>query len=80
MTGAAKGRKGPEPGTVRRYDAADRALFPELEQTMREKNLTRTAAALHLAHGKVAGPATLETKGKRLATLHKRERSDFTGR
>jgi hypothetical protein len=49
MTGAAKGRKGPEPGIVRRYDAADRALFPELEQTMREQKLTRTAAALHLA-------------------------------
>jgi len=36
MTGVAGRKKGPEPGTLRRYEAADRALFSELETMIRE--------------------------------------------
>jgi hypothetical protein len=80
-TRAAKGRKGPEPKTLRRFDDGDRALFKELEQTMHGKKMSRTAAAQHLAQlDKVAGSGTPESRAKRLAALYKRERGNFTGR
>ncbi len=77
---ARKGRFGPEPGTLRRYDAADRKLFPELERIMVEKQKSRSTAALELAEAsRVKGHGTAQSRAKRLAALHKRERSG-TGR
>jgi len=68
-------RFGPEPGTLRRYEAADRALFPEVERIMAEKQMSRTAAALDLALAdRVAGVGTPHSRAKRLAALHKRDR------
>jgi len=69
-------RPGPKPGTVRRYDEADRALFPEIDRIMKEDRLTAHAAALKLAHnGQVAGQgSTPESRAKRLATEYLRER------
>jgi hypothetical protein len=70
-------RPGPTPGTVRHYDAADIALFPELERLMREGH-SLSAAALKLADdGKIAGPRTTTpaSKAKRLAKLHKLHQS-----
>src|SRR5262245_155041 len=71
----AKGPFGPEPGKLRRYEAADRALFPELERIMDEQQKSRWAAALDLAQaGKIKGFGTDESRAKRLAALYKRER------
>jgi hypothetical protein len=67
-------RFGPKPGTLRRYEAADRALFPELERIMAEKQMSRSAAALELAEaGRVKGRGGPQSRAKRLAALHKRE-------
>jgi hypothetical protein len=72
---ARKGRFGPEPGTLRRYDAADRKLFPELERIMAEEKKSRSAAALALALAdRIDGAGAPESRAKRLAALHKRER------
>jgi hypothetical protein len=66
---------GPKPGTVRRYDASDSKLLPELERLM-DDGLSRTAATLMLAEaGKIAGPSTTASKAKRLARLHKLHQS-----
>jgi hypothetical protein len=74
-------RPGPEPGTLRRYEAADRALFPELERIMVEKQKSRSAAALELAEAdRVKGHGTAQSCAKRLAALHKRERSGTGGK
>jgi hypothetical protein len=71
----AKGPFGPEPGKLRRYEAADRALFPELERIMDEQQKSRWAASLDLAQaGKIKGFGTYESLAKRLAALYKRER------
>ena len=68
-------RFGPKPGTLRRYEAADRALYPELERIMAEKQMSRTAAALDLALAdRVAGVGTPHSRATRLAALHKRDR------
>ncbi len=72
---AAQKRRGPEPGTLRRYEAADRELFTELEQIMADQQKSRSAAALDLAQaGRIAGVGSPESRAKRLAALHKRER------
>jgi hypothetical protein len=72
---APKGPFGPERGKLRRYEAADRELFPELEQIMAKKQKSRSAAALDLAQtGRIAGVGTPESRAKRLAALYKRER------
>jgi hypothetical protein len=66
-----KRRYGPESGTLRRYEDADRALFPELERIMVEEQKSRSAAALELAQaGEVKGFGTAQSRGKRLAKLH----------
>jgi hypothetical protein len=71
-----KGRRGPEAGTIRRYDEADRALFPEIDKKM-ALGMSRYAAALCLARdGKVKGAGVEESRAKRLASLHKRERAE----
>ena len=72
---ARKGRFGPEPGTLRRYDAADRKLFPELERIMAEEKKSRTAAALALAD-RIDGVGTPESRARRLAALHKRSAAE----
>ena len=76
VSGARRQRRfGPEPGTLRRYEDADRALFSDLERIMVEKQKSPSAAALELAQaGQVKGFGTPESRAKRLAALHKRER------
>jgi hypothetical protein len=63
-------RKGPAPGTVDRYGAADRALYSELKRLMREGR-SATAAARQLADdGKVAGVGSPESRTRRLANRY----------
>lgn len=63
-------RPGPEPGKLRRYDAADRALFPELERLMKDEGLSKTAAAKKLANeGRITGTSTADSKARRLLKL-----------
>jgi hypothetical protein len=70
-----KRRYGPEPGTLRRYAADDRRLFPELKRIMNEERKSLSAAALDLAQaGRIAGIGTPQSRAKRLAALYKRER------
>jgi hypothetical protein len=70
-----KRRPGPDPGELRRYEAADRALFPELEQIMNTQHKSRSAAARVLAEaGKIAGNGTQESVARRLAALYSSER------
>jgi transposase-like protein len=62
-----RGRRGPVPGKIARYQQADEALFPELRRLLNEEHKTLTAATQELAwQGKVGGPATPESKAKRL--------------
>jgi hypothetical protein len=68
-------RKGPAPGTVDRFGASDRKLYPELEQ-LKEKLGSITAAARQLAkEGKVAhaGNTTTESLARRLAGRYFRD-------
>ena len=70
-----KRRFGPKPGTVRRYAAADRRLFPELKRIMNKEQKSLTAAALDLAQAeRIAGVSTPQSRAKRLAGLYRRER------
>jgi hypothetical protein len=67
-----KGRYGPEPGTLRRYAADDRRLFPELKSIMNKERKSLSAAALDLAQaGRIAGIGTPQSRAKRLAALYK---------
>jgi hypothetical protein len=51
-----RGRRGPVPGTVKRYAAANRVLFDEITRLIRDGARSATAAAQQLANdGKVAG-------------------------
>jgi hypothetical protein len=64
-------RKGPAPGTVDRYGASDRALYPKLKRLMRKQSMSATAAARQLADdGKVAGVGSPESRARRLATRY----------
>ncbi len=66
-------RRGPQPGTLRRYEAADRALFPKLEQIMADKMESAWRAACTLAeNGEVAGmgSSSWESRAKRLLKLY----------
>ena len=70
-----KRRYGPEPGTLNRYNDADRSLFPELERIMTEKQKSRSAAAFELSEaGQVKGSGTPKSRATRLAALYKRDR------
>jgi hypothetical protein len=72
--GRSRRPRGPERGTVDRYGDADRELFPELTRLTREERMSVSAAAKELARaGKVSGPATAESKVKRLAERYRRE-------
>jgi hypothetical protein len=69
--------KGPAPGTVDRYSASDRKLYPELEQLV-EKCGSITAAAHELARQrKVAGTGTEASRARRLATRYLRDHSQL---
>ncbi len=71
-----KRRPGPAPG-VARYGDSDRALFPELEQLMKDKHLLALQAANELAEqGKVAGHGQQESRARRLANLYRKEKSN----
>jgi hypothetical protein len=66
-----KSRRGPAPGTVRRYDKSDRSLFPDIERLRRDENISTHAAALRLAEaGEVAGNGAPPSRAKRLAGLY----------
>ena len=65
---------GPIPGTIKRYEAADRALIPQVREIMKRDNLSPTAAATVLADaGKIKGNGTPATRARRLAALYLRE-------
>jgi hypothetical protein len=72
-----RSRKGPVPGTVKRYGDAYIALFPELEDLMKGSKLSRTAATERLAEqGKIPGTGTSISRAKALARYYKKERLD----
>jgi hypothetical protein len=75
-----RNRRGPIPGTVRRYEASDRELFPEIERLMQGQHISATEAARRLAQGDiqgrtVAGAGTVDSRARRLACLYLAERS-----
>jgi hypothetical protein len=63
-------KRGPAPGSVDRYGASDRARFPEIEALVKAGK-TLTAATKELA-STLEGPATEESKAKRLRDLYKK--------
>ena len=66
-------RRGPKPGTVSRYAAADQALFPEIKRLLYDGKATSPHdAALQLVEaGKVAGANTADdSKKRRLAKAY----------
>jgi hypothetical protein len=68
-------KRGPEPQKLRRYEAADRELFPVIRRLMQADQLSAFAAALRLASGEiprktVAGYGSVDSRAKRLATLY----------
>jgi hypothetical protein len=70
--------RGPQPNALRRYEAADHKLFPEIRRLKKADQLSVSAAALKLARGAVegktvAGSGTAESRAKRLTTLFLRE-------
>jgi hypothetical protein len=76
-------RRGPKPGTVNRYGASDRALFPEVERIMQEDRVTAFAAALKLAEGSIGGKrvegfGTPKSRAKRLAGSYLKKREPET--
>lgn len=72
---AATRRRGPKPGTVDRYGDSDRALYPELEQLIRDEHLSRTAAAMKLAAAdRIGGAGSEENRARRLARRFAGER------
>jgi hypothetical protein len=73
--GKPRRRRGPEPGTVDRYGAADRELYADLKQLMDERQWSATRAARELAnaHGKVEGVGASESRARRLANRYLRD-------
>jgi hypothetical protein len=68
-------KRGPVPGELDRYGAADRALFNDLERIMQQSMVSVTEAAKHLAESKkVAGIGSDLSRAKRLAQRYRRER------
>jgi hypothetical protein len=68
-------RRGPKPGTVKRYASADRAQFDAIERLMRDEQLSLTAATQKLAESRrVAGTGIPTSRAQRLAKLYKAER------
>jgi hypothetical protein len=61
--------RGPEPKTLRRYEADDRKLLPVIRRLMHADRLSASAAALKLARGEiprrtVAGHGSAESRAK----------------
>jgi hypothetical protein len=76
-------RRGPVAGTVRRYEATDRELFPEIDRMMRDQHISSSEAALRLATGKVEdekveGTGSAESHAKRLGSLYRAARRNPT--
>jgi hypothetical protein len=67
-----KPRRGPKPGTVRRYANVDRKFFPELIELMNKEHMTLTAATQHVAP-RLEGGGTDKSKAARLAKLFRDE-------
>ena len=68
-------RRGPEPGTLKRYRESDRELFPEIERIMRVDKVSATAAAKNLAdEGRVEGTGTLASRARRLVAAYHAQR------
>jgi hypothetical protein len=68
-----KRRRGPEPGTLRRYEEADSKLIPELKQIMVAQHKSSSAAALVLAEAnKIAGTGSPGSRAKRLAAHYRK--------
>src|SRR5262249_7020316 len=69
-------RRGPEPGALRRYEASDMKLIPELEQIMAALNISKSAAALRLAEaGKIEGAGTPKSRAKRLVAVYSEQKT-----
>jgi hypothetical protein len=58
--------RGPQPGTVSRYDKDDRALFPAMDELIPQAGSARAAALLLARDGKITGTGTEESLAKRL--------------
>jgi hypothetical protein len=75
----ARGKKGPKPGELRRYEAEDRALFPQIEKIIKEENKSPSAAAKALAEaGKIKGTGSPDSRAKRVVSLYNLERTKRT--
>jgi hypothetical protein len=69
-----RGKKGPTPGELRRYEADDLALIPEIEKIMKEENKSVTAAVRTLAEAnKIKGIGSLGSRVKRVVALFRRD-------
>jgi hypothetical protein len=74
-------RRGPAPGTLRRYEASYRVLFPDIDLLMKTEHISSSAAALKLANGEVPGKVvegrgSAESRAKQLGTLYRKERGN----
>jgi hypothetical protein len=68
-------RRGPAAGALARFAAADRALFGDIERTVRERNISLTEAVRDLDYkGKVKGRGTAESRIRRVTRFYKKER------
>ncbi len=76
-----KQRKGPKPGSLARYAAGDRALFPLIEQIMRAETKSITEAVRQLDdEGRVQGRGASQSRVTRVVKLFKKEREPFSMR
>lgn len=67
-------RRGPERGTIGRYNEDDRALFPEMKRIMQRELKSPNEAARELVYeGKVEGRGSDESRALRLARAYRRE-------
>jgi hypothetical protein len=76
---AVRRRRGPMPGKLRRFEAADRELFPVLEKLMKVDKSSAYAAALRLASGEISGEivsgwGTPESRAKRLSGAYLKDK------
>jgi hypothetical protein len=58
--------RGPQRGTIARYDEADRALFPVMEELIPREGSARAAARQLASDKKIASTGTDESRAKRL--------------
>jgi hypothetical protein len=68
-------RHGPAPGSIDRYGDADRSLFPEIDELIRDQKLSLSAATQKLANeGRVDGVGDPCSRAKRLARRYQKDR------